>query len=195
MLGSFFGVFGYFFFDGFLDFLPATAALMAGFVGFIAFIFCLLGVLMVVNSLTIEVDLMGIRKKQRIFGLLLEEFTDAKNIVDIVVDQNASSGNGRTQRVWYRLKLMTVDGQEMEIGDSLEGQDYANSIRQMMIDALGMTWQPATVIAQEDKVKKPLPWWLRMIGKVLSYSFVFALIYDISIKIPFITEFLGDIFK
>jgi len=179
IFGSALGAFGYFFFDGFLAFLPATAGLMAGFVGFTAFLFCLLGLLMVANSLTIEASLMGIRKKQRIFGFLFDEFTDAKDIVDIVIDQNASSGDGTSKRVWYRLKLLTADGQEMEVGDSLEGQSYANDIRQKMIDALGMSWQAATLTPQQDKVKKPLPWWLRIIGKILSYSFVIALLYDL----------------
>jgi len=138
--------------------------------------------------------LMGIRKKQRIFGFLFEEFTDAKDIVDILIDQNASSGDGTSKRVWYRLKLLTADGQEMEVGDSLEGQSYANDIRQKMIDALGMTWQAATAIPQQDKVKKPLPWWLRIIGKLLSYSFVIALLYDLASKIPQIAEFLSKVF-
>ena len=56
--------------------------------------------------------------------------------------------------MWYCLKLMTADGLEMEVGDSLEGQSYANRIRQKMIDALGITWQAATLTPQQDKVKK-----------------------------------------
>ena len=195
MFGGFFGVFGYYFFDGFLDFLPVTAGVMAASVGLIAFVFSFLGMLLLANSLSIEVNLMGIRKKQKLFGFLLEEFTDAVDIVDIVVEQNASSGNGRTQRIWYRLKLLTADGQNMEVGDSLEGQAYANEIRQKMIDALGMTWQAATLNASQNKVKKPLPFWVRMIGKVLSYSFVIALLYDLSIKIPQVSEFLSKVFE
>jgi len=195
IFGGFIGVFGYYFFGGFLDFLPATAGLMAGFVGFIAFVFSLLGVLLLANSLTIEVSLMGVRKKQRIFGFLLEEFTDAAEIVDIVTEKNASSGDGRTQRVWYRLKLKTADGQDMEVGDSLEGQSYANEIRQKMIDALGMTWQAATLNVPREKVKKPLPLWLRLIGKLLSYSFIIALLYDLSMKIAPISEFLSKVLE
>jgi len=195
VFGGFLGVFGYYFFEGFIGFLPATSGLMAAFVGFIAFIFMLLGILLLANSLTIEVSLIGIRKKQRIFGFLLEEFTDANDIVDITVEQNASSGDGRSRRVWYRLKLMTADGQSMEIGDSLEGQSYANEIRQQMIDALGLSWQAATLISAKEKIKKPLPFWLRMIGKLLSYSFVIALLYDLSIKVPQISEFLSKVLE
>lgn len=193
--GVFIGIFAYYFFDSFLDFLPATATLMGGFVGFIAFVFSLLGILLLANSLTIEVSLMGVRKKQKIFGFTLEEFTDAAEIVDIVTEKNASSGDGRTQRVWYRLKLKTADGQEMEVGDSLEGQSYANEIRQKMIDALGITWQAATLHEQQEKVKKPLPLWLRLIGKLLSYSFIIALLYDLSMKIPQINELLSKVLE
>jgi len=195
IFGGFIGVFGYYFFAGFLDFLPVTAGLMAAFVGFIAFVFSLLGVLLLANSLTIEVSLMGVRKQQHIFGFSLEEFTDAAKIVDIVTEKNASSGDGRTQRVWYRLKLKTADGQEMEVGDSLEGQSYANEIRQKMIDGLGMTWQAATLNSPQEKVKKPLPLWLRLIGKLLSYSFIIALLYDLSMKIPQISEFLSKVLE
>lgn len=193
--GGFFGIFGYYFFDGFLDFLPVTAGLMAAFVGFIAFVFLLLGVLLLANSLTVEVSLMGVRKKQRVLGFSIEEFTDANEIVDIIVEKNASSGDGRTQRVWYRLRLLTADGQEMEVGDSLEGQSYANEIRQKMIDALGVTWQAATLNAPQEKVKRPIPIWLRMIGKLLSYSFIIALLYDLSIKIPVVSEFLSKVLE
>lgn len=154
LFGSFFAVFGYYFFDGFVGFLPVTTGLMAGFVGLTAFTFCLLGLLMMANSLTVEVSLMGIRKKQRIFWFSLNEFTDANDIIDIKVEQNSSSGGGKSKRVWYCLKLMTADGLEMEVGDSLEGQSYANRIRQKMIDALGITWQAATLTPQQDKVKK-----------------------------------------
>jgi len=195
LFGSVIGVFGYYFFDGFLDFLPATAGLMAGFVGFIAFVFLLLGVLLLANSLTIGVSLMGVRKKQRIFGFLLEEFTDASEIIDIVTEKNASSGDGRTQRVWYRLKMKTTDGKEMEVGDSLEGQSYANEIRQKMIDALGVSWQAATLSSPQEKAKKPLPFWLRLIGKVLSYSFIITLIYDLSLHIPQVSEFITKVLE
>ena len=195
IVGIIIGVFAYFFFDGFLDFLPATMGLMAGFVGFIAFVFCLLGILMLANSLTVEVNLMGIRKKQRIFGFLLEEFNDANTIVDIVVEKNASSGDGRTQRLWYCLKLLTADGRDMEVGDSLEGQSYANEVRLRMIDSLGMTWQPASLISQQDNSKKTLPFWLQLIAKVLSYSLVITLLYDLSINIPPISEFLSKVLE
>ncbi len=193
IFGSTVGFFGYYFLDGFLDFLPATAAIISGFVGFMAFLFCFLGLLMVANSLTIEASLMGIRKKQRIFGFLFEEFTDAKDIVDIVVEQNALSGGGTSKRVWYRLKLLIAGGKNMEVGDSLEGQSYANNIRQKMIDSLGVTWRGATATPQVENVKKPLPWWLRIIGKVLSYSVVIALLYDLATKVPHIAEFLNKV--
>jgi len=64
-----------------------------------------------------------------------------------------------------------------------------------MMDALGLNWQAATLISQKDKVKKPFPFWLRMIGKLLSYSFVIALLYDLSIKVPQIHEFLSKVLE
>lgn len=72
LFGSFFAVFGYYFFDGFVGFLPVTTGLMAGFVGLTAFTFCLLGLLMMANSLTVEVSLMGIRKKTAHFLVFIK---------------------------------------------------------------------------------------------------------------------------
>ena len=186
-------VFGYFFFDGFLDFLPATASLMSAFVSLTALILFLLGLFLIANSLIVEVGLMGVRKQQRIFGYLLEEKIAADNIVKIITEKNASSTSGNTTRVWYRLKLYTCDGQHIEVGDTLEGQSYAEEIRQQMMTALGTTWRSASFDKPEEKSKKPLPIWLRWIGKLSSYSFPIALLYDLSINFPVITEFLGKV--
>jgi len=101
----------------------------------------------------------------------------------------------KATRAWYCLKLITADGQNMEVGDSLEGQGYANEIRQKMIAALGITWQAATLSSPQGKVKKPLPFWLRMIGKVLSYSFIIMLIYDLSLHIPQVSEFITKVLE
>ena len=193
--GVLLATFGYYFFSGLTDFLPATTTLMAAYVGLIAFILCLFGILLIANSLTIEVNLMGIRKKQRIFGFLLEEFINADDIVDIVTEQQASSSSGNQKRVWYRLKVLTTKGEEMEIGDSLEGQSYAEEIRQTIIDALGASWRPAKAETSSStngkKAKKPLPLWARVIGKIFSYSFIIAFLYDIASFFPELRAFLN----
>jgi hypothetical protein len=93
LLGLFIAVFAYYFFAGFLDFLPATTGLMAAYVGLIALSLFVLGLFLIANSLTVKVGLMSISKQHHIFGFLLEEITDAN---DIVIDQNASSSSGNT---------------------------------------------------------------------------------------------------
>ena len=193
LFGLFIAVFAYFFFDGFLGFLPATTGLMIAYVGGIALLLVLAGVFLIANSLTVEVSLMGVRKQQRIFGFLLEEVIDAEIIVDIVTKQNASSTSGNTTRVWYKLNVLTQDGKKIEVGDSLEGQSYADEIRQQMISLLGMTWRPAVLNNTQEKAKRPIPTWLRVIGKLLSYSFLIAFIYDMSLMFPEISDFLTKV--
>ena len=190
LFGLFIAVFAYYFFAGFLDFLPVTTVLMASYVGLIALTLFILGLFLIANSLTIEVGLMGLRKQQRIFGFLLEEITDADDIADITIEQNASSTSGNTTRVWYRLQLIARDGQSMEVGDSLEGQSYAAHIRQQMQAALGSSWQAEKPQKTPEKIKKTLPVWLRWVGKGLSYSFIIALGFDLSRMFPEITDFL-----
>lgn len=188
--GLFIAVFAYYFFAGFLDFLPVTTGLMAAYVELVALTLFLLGLFLIANSLTVEVGLMGIRKQQHIFGFLLEEITELDDIADIVIEQNASSTSGNTTRVWYRLNLLTHDGQAMEIGDSLEGQSYAEHIRQKMLGALGTSWRPTVQRKLQEKKKLPVPIWLKWVGKLLSYSFVIALAYDLSQMFPELTEFV-----
>ncbi|OQK18512.1 hypothetical protein AU255_12070 [Methyloprofundus sedimenti] len=188
--GLFLAVFAHYFFAGFLNFLPITTGLMAAYVELIALTLFILGLFLIANSLSVEVGLMGIRKQQRIFGFTCEEITDAENIADIVIEQNASSSSGNTARVWYRLKLIKHNGQTIEIGDSLEGQSYAALIRQQMLAALGSSWQPARRHKAPEKNKRPLPVWLKRIGKVLSYSFIIAIICDLSQMFPAIIIFL-----
>lgn len=120
LFGLFIAVFAYYFFRDFLDFLPTTS-LMAAYVGLTALTLFLFGLLLIANSLTIQVGLMGIKKQQRIFGFQIEEIIDADDIVDIITEQNASSSSGNTTRVWFRLNLISREGQSMEVGDSLEG--------------------------------------------------------------------------
>jgi hypothetical protein len=192
--GLLIATFGYYFFSDITDIFPATTFLMAGYVGLIAFVFCLFGIFLIGNSLTLEVNLMGIVKKQRFFGFLLTTFIDADDIIDIVTEQNASSSSGHQKRVWYRLKALTKAGKEIELGDSLEGQSYANEIRQKIIDALGSRWQPANAAKTHQnwkKTKKPLPWWAKLIGKIFSYSFIIAFLYDLAKFFPELLEFLN----
>jgi len=191
--GLFIAVFGHFFFDGFLDFLPATTGLMAIYVGLLALALFLLGLFLISNSLTVEVSLKGVRKQQRFFGYLREELIATNDIADIVVEQNGSSTSGNTTRVWYRLKLLRRDGSHIEVGDSLEGQSYADEIKQQMIIALGSSWQVGTVGIAKEMAKRPIPSWLRWLGKLLSYSFFIALLYDLNKMFPEMTEFLTQL--
>ncbi len=183
-LGLLIGVFAYFFFDGFLGFLPATTSLMAAFVGLISLSLLLLGIFLVANSLTLDVGLKGIRKQQKTFAYLLEEKIDASEIVDITTEQNASSTSGHKTRVWYCLKLLTRDGNKIEVGDMLEGKSYADEIKQKMISALGTTWQAARLENTTHKAQKPLPIWVRWISKVSSYAFVITFLYDMNKMFP-----------
>ena len=70
--------------------------------GLIALSLFVLGLFLIANSLTVKVGLMSISKQHHIFGFLLEEITDAD---DIVIDQNASSSSGNTHT---RLVQTTV---------------------------------------------------------------------------------------
>lgn len=189
--GLILAVFGYFFFDGFLDFLPATSMLMTTYMGLIALAMFLLGLFLIANSLTIEVGLNGVRKQQQIFAYLQEKTIATGDIVDIVTEQNASSTSGTTTRVWYRLKLFTRDGDSIEVGNNLEGQSYADEIKQQMVAALDSSWQPGSINIAKQKEKKPIPIWLRWVGKLLSYSFLIAFLYDLNKMFPEMTGFLG----
>jgi hypothetical protein len=187
--------FAYAFFADFLVLLPATASVMAVYIGITALVIFLLGVFLMANTLTIDVGVMGVRKQQRIFGFLLEEIIDVNDIVDIISKQNASYSSGNTTRVWYCLKLLTTNGQYVEVGDSLEGQRYADEIKQKMIAALGATWQAASLDALPKKMKKPIPTWLRWLGKLSSYPFVIAVLYDLNKMFPELAVFINKIWQ
>ncbi len=199
IMGAFIATFAYFFFAGFLDFLPTTTRLMTIYVYLISLTLFLAGLFFIANSLSTEVSLMGVLKQQRIFGFLLEEKIEAKDIVDIIAEKNGSSTFGNTIKVWFRLKLITRDGKNIEVGDSLEGQSYANRVRQEMLSALGLSWQAATLEAQDTNTnrKKPIPawlsFWLRLIGKLLSYAFLIAFIYDMHLLFPQATDFVSKL--
>ncbi|NOQ15926.1 MAG: hypothetical protein GQ581_02605 [Methyloprofundus sp.] len=187
--------FAYLFFADFLALLPATASLMAVYIGFIALVIFLLGIFLIANSLIIDVGVKGVRKQQRIFGFLLEEKIAANDIVDIISEQNGSSSSGNTTRVWYRLKLLTANGQHVEVGDSLEGQSYADEIQQKMIAALGATWQAASLDDLPKKTKKSIPTWLRWLGKLSSYPFIIAVLYDLNKIFPEIAVLISKIWQ
>ena len=197
LTGAFIAVFAHFFFSGFLDFLPTTTSLMAIYVYLVALALSLAGLFLIANSLSTEVSLIGVRKQQRIFGFLLEEKIEAKDIVDIIAEKNGSSTSGNATKVWFCLKLITRDGKNREVGDNLEGQSYAEQIRQEMLTALGLSWHAATLEVQDTIKKKPIPawlgFWLRLIGKLLSYSFLIAFIYDMHLLFPQATEFISKL--
>ncbi|MCK5355216.1 MAG: hypothetical protein KAJ63_08865 [Methyloprofundus sp.] len=185
-------VFGYFFFADFLDFLPTTMGLMTLYISLIALGLFLLGVFLLANSLTVEAGLKGVRKQQRFFGYLLEKLIATSDIANIITEQNASSSSGNTTRVWYKLQLVTHDGKHIEVGDTLEGQSYADEVTQQMMAALGSSWQASTVDITHKKNKSPIPIWLRWLGKLLSYSFFIAFLYDLNTMFPGMTEFFGQ---
>ncbi|NOQ17226.1 MAG: hypothetical protein GQ581_09215 [Methyloprofundus sp.] len=187
--GVFLGGFSYLFFDGFVNFIPVTALLMNIYVNFFAVGIFLLGLYLIMNSLTVAVSLVGIHKWQKILGFKWEKLIRIDEIADILVEQGASSSSGNTTRVWYSLKLYTHDGERIEVADSLEGLAYAGKIRQEMLNSLGSQWQVSEVDKSKKKVKSPLPRWLRWTGKLLSYSFTIALLYDLSIFFPEVFEF------
>ncbi len=192
-VGVFIAVFTYLFFSNFIDFLPVTIFLVKSYVFLFAAGLFLLGLFLIINSLTVEVSLAGIRKRQTILGFKLEEFIAIKNIADILVEQGASSTSGNTTRLWYSLKAYTYDGKKIEIADSLEGQSYANEIREKMLSALGSQWQEGAVEPFTKKAKRPLPRWARWSGKLLSHSFTIALIYDLSKFFPEVAELFSQI--
>lgn len=193
LVGIVIAAFGYFFFDGFFKSLPATIGLITTVVGLIALALFLLGIFIIATSLTVEIGITGIRKQQRIFGYLLEEWVEAKDIVKITTERNGSSTSGNTTRVWYKLSLLTRHGQTIEVGDSLEGQSFANEISEQMISSLGSTWQAATLGERKEQAKRPIPLWLRWVGKLASYSLVYTLLYDLSQMFPEITVFFAKL--
>jgi hypothetical protein len=179
--------------SNFTDFLPVTILVVKIYVNLFAVGLFLLGLFLIINSLTVEVSLAGIRKQQKILGFKLEEFVAIDKIADILVEQGASSGSGNSTRVWYALKLYTHDGDKIEVANSLEGQAYANKIKQKMLDSLGSQWQASVVDQSKKKAKKPLPRWARWPGKLLSYSVTIAILYDLSHFFPEVAELFSQI--
>ncbi len=190
-------VFSYFFVDGFMDFMPATSSLMMALIFLIILVLCSLGIYLMANSLIVEVSLKGVKKQQKILGFKLEESVEAKQILDIHIKKNSSSKSGNTTKVWYRLDLITSDGRNICVGDSLEGYSFANEIRQQLFSALGANWKPAALVERgEESSRKvmPLPIWFRWAGKLLSYAFFVTFFYDISKMFPEISGFLANLF-
>lgn len=67
-----------------------------------------------------------------------------------------------------------------------------------MLSALGLSWQAATLETQNTNQKRPIPAWLgfglRLMGKLLSYTFFIAFIYDMYLLSPEATEFISKLF-
>ena len=95
------------------------------------------------------------------------------------------------------MKLVTNNGESIEVGDSLEGQSYADQIREQMLTDFGLPWNADTLEGQEENRKVPLPAWLRSSGKILSkifrYAFFIAFLYDMYGYFPEINEFFRKI--
>ncbi len=185
----FFGFVGGFFFEKFMDFLPVTAGLLFVYVEVLALSMLAFGIFFIANSLTVSVNPDGIKRQQRIFGFNLEEKIEAGNIIDIIAQESMSSSQGNSHQVWYSLKLLTADGREVEIADSLEGQSNADKIKQQMLAGLGRNWQPGNSVAPLE-AKPPL--FIRLLTdnkKLIAYPVNLALLYDLASKALPIIEF------
>lgn len=183
LAGFLVGLFGYFFFKDFLNFLPITTGLMWLYVTGFAIALFVFGLFIIAHSLTAEVGLMGIQKEQKIFGFSFSETLRADEIIDLVIEKSGSMTTGNETQIWYKINALMQTGKEIQVGDDLDGHRYAESIRQQMLTALGMTWQPATPNTPDSAVenmKKPTPIWLQALKKLLSYSFMIAFIIDIT---------------
>ncbi|NOQ64177.1 MAG: hypothetical protein GQ582_06670 [Methyloprofundus sp.] len=197
LVGVFIAAFGYLFFAEFTDFLFATTLLVRIYMGLIALSLCLLGFFLIFNSLSVEVSANGLHKRQRIFGYVWENFTPTADISNMTVERNGSSSTaGHATRVWYSIKLYRHDKSHIEVGDSLEGQRYAESIRQQMLTALGSAWTEDSAFDPAEKMpKRPIPTGLHWLGRLLPHSFLIAFVYDLSQKWPEITAFIAPFFK
>ncbi|MEQ1560269.1 MAG: hypothetical protein ABL933_15205 [Methyloglobulus sp.] len=128
VVALFIGGFSWLFFKGFDNFLPTTLMLVKCYVYLIAVLFFAFALFMVANRLDIDVGLDGIQKHQTIFGFALTENFPRNTIADITIEESGSSTSSNKTRVWYSLKLHTLDGNSLEVGDSLENYSHAQAL-------------------------------------------------------------------
>lgn len=180
VVALFLGGFSWLFFKSFDNFLPTTLILVKSYVLLIAALIFVFALFMVANRLTVDVSLDGMQKHQKIFGFAFIENFPKNTIADITIKESGSSTSGNQTRVWYSLKLHTIDGNNLEVGDSLESYSHAQAIREAMLSGLGHNWQPTEVV-NKPKTKLPLPAWAKKLGgfgKILKYSVPIAMLYD-----------------
>lgn len=191
--GIMIGTFGVFIFHDFTGFLPVTMGLMAVYVGAAAVALFAVGIFIMGNSLSVTVGLKGIHKQHKILGFTHTEQIAADDIIDLQVDNSGTMTTGNKSTIWYKITAKMQDGSTTRVGDDLVGHSHAGAIRQQMLDALGMRWQPAAALSAAEQMTSPknkIPKWLRMIVKLLSYSFWIAILIDIIRRVPFITDFI-----
>ena len=156
----------------FADFLPTASILFSIPLVIVTVALLLVGLAALLHRLEVIVSRVGITVKHR-FPLytFLGELKPSE-IADIQVSRNGSaSSTGGASKVWYKLKVIDMNGLETTVGDSLEGSSYAKSIRQQMVDGLGHGWEPTEVVKQLGKMEK-----LRGLRKSSRFSWVQALV-------------------
>ncbi len=179
-VGLLLGVFSWFMQQQFSDFMPITSLLMFGMVVLITSALTLFGLYSLFHSITAEVSSAGINIKHKLLGFNFGGKIDAASIADIVTHKSASTSGGKSTRVWYGLKVIDKSGMESNVGDSLEGSSYAESIRQKMIETLGAGWSATDYPKKPNDIKKrELPVMVTIFGKTTSLAFPFAMLYDI----------------
>lgn len=100
----------------------------------------ILGFALMLRSLTVDMNNQSVNIKHKVLGfpfytkqILISDIADIKTVWSGVVVNEIHS--------YYNLKLIQMDGSRSAIGDSLDGQRYAESIRKQVINSLGAGWK------------------------------------------------------
>jgi hypothetical protein len=132
--------FSWLFFKGFDNFQPTTLMLVKSYTLLIVALIFIFALFMVANYLTIDVSLDGMQKHQKIFGFAFSENFPKNTITDITIEESGSSTSGNQTQIWYSLKPHTIDGNNLEVGDSFTSYSHAQAIREVTLTGLGHSW-------------------------------------------------------
>ncbi len=162
----------------FWGFMPATSMVFFGsaYIGMLAL--AALGLALILRSLTVDISSQSVNIKHKVFGFSFTEQILVSSIADIKAKKSGHTTVGDNTRIHFDLKLIQKDGSESTIGDSLDSSQYAESIREQVINSLGSEWKTKPITKVEQSKKRPLPWGVKLAGKILPMVFPFALIYD-----------------
>lgn len=122
------------------------------------------------NSLTVNASRRGVGIRRRVFGLSMERFVAREDVeaLESTVGWQTTSG-GRT-RARYRLKLRSIDGRRITVGDSLPGASAAEAVLARMREALGLKPEAAQPRHPETQVgtapSEPTPTQKRVASRV-----------------------------